>query len=179
MHQGLCVKLGKAFKVEYLNSESCRNTKEWTEGIVYWTGTFRDGSYRKQAALTSYYLQLTMPWFPQQNLGNDSKETSPPSKWPEIFSSITEIYNVLHAQGSLLSYYSNVVLPMQHENMNFLMILPSQIWVLRRFLIKGKKPHNLKDIVHSTALVLLSHSSFPKAHAFSQHHTEGISMAVL
>lgn len=27
MHQGLCVKLGKAFKVEYLNTESCRNTK--------------------------------------------------------------------------------------------------------------------------------------------------------
>lgn len=35
MHQGLCVKLGKAFKAEYLNTEGCRNTEEQTEGIIY------------------------------------------------------------------------------------------------------------------------------------------------
>lgn len=72
MHQGLCVKLGKAFKVEYLNTESCRNTEERTEDIIYQS---------VQSALTSYCLQLTMTWFSWQSLANHSKEISPP---PEV-----------------------------------------------------------------------------------------------
>lgn len=57
------------------------------------------------------------------------------------------------------------------------MILPSQIWVLGRFLIKEKKS-NLKHIVHNKVLVLLSHLSFPKDQAFLQHRT-GAMMASL